>query len=61
MAAIEAMGNILNGPLVFLSPNYVCLDTKMTILSLLEAEKLKNPHFFRHFEKWPPLNPWKTF
>ena len=40
MAATEYMGNILNGPVVFLASNYVFLDTKMKILSVLEAEMI---------------------
>ena len=32
------VGNICNGSVGILAPNYVCLDTKMTILNVLEAE-----------------------
>ena len=38
-----------------LAPNYVCLDTKIMILSELEAEILKISISVGHFEKWPPF------
>ena len=46
-------GLICDGPSGIIAPKCVCLDTKITILSELEAEILKISIFVGHFGKWP--------
>src|SRR5688572_21114239 len=49
----DETGLLCDGPSGIIAPKCVCLDTKITILSELEAEILKISILVGHIGKWP--------